>query len=120
MTASKIIVARWATLVGYFGLLILLLNWYTWLSPPTQVPRAMLLIVLLVPLLLPMRGLLHARPYTHAWTSFLSLGYFALGVDIVYTSQVDRVLGALQIVFSVLLFFGCVFFPRYARQQAVK
>lgn len=117
MIIDKKLIARWVTLTGYFGLMVLLLNWHTWLSPPTLVPRAMLLIVLLVPLLFPMRGLLHARLYTHAWTSFLSLGYFALGVDIVYTSQVDRWLGVLQIVFSLMLFFGCVFFPRYARPQ---
>ncbi|MEM7291771.1 MAG: DUF2069 domain-containing protein [Pseudomonadota bacterium] len=107
--------ARWCTLLGYFGLLILLLNWHTWLSPPTEVPRALLLIVLVVPLLFPMRGLLHERAYTHAWTSFLALGYFALGIDIVYTSEIDRTLGVLQIVFSTLLFFGCVYFPRYQR-----
>ena len=114
---NKAHIARWTALTGYFGLLILLLNWHTWLSPPTLVPRALLLIALLIPLLFPMRGLLHARPYTHAWTSFLSLFYFAIGVDIVYTSEVDRTLGALQIVFSVLLFFGCVFYPKYRRQQ---
>ena len=112
---QKKLLARWCTLVGYYGLLVLLFNWHTWLSPPTQVPRAMLLIVLLVPLLFPMRGLLHGRAYTHAWTSFLSLGYFALGIDVVYTVEVDRVLGGLQIVFSVLLFVGCIYFPRYAR-----
>ena len=117
MTIDKLFITRWGTLVGYFGLMILLLNWYTWISPPLLVPRAMLLIVLLVPLLFPMRGLLHARAYTHAWTSFLALGYFALGIDIVYTSPADRLLGVLQIVFSVLLFFGCVYFPRYSRRQ---
>ena len=108
--------ARWTALGGYYGLLILLLNWYTWYSPPTQVPRALLIIVLLGPLLIPMRGLLHARPYTHAWASFLALPYFALGVDIIYTSEVDRWLGAAQVGFSVLMFFGCVYFPRYARR----
>ena len=114
---TKLVVARWAALLGYFGLLLLLLNWHTWLSPPIQdIPRAMLLIVLVVPLLFPLRGLLHARPYTHARTGFLALAYFALGVDVVYTSEVDRVLGALQIVFSTLLFFGCIYFPRYARE----
>ncbi len=117
MTIDKMFIARWVTLVGYFGLMILLLNWHTWLSPPLLVPRAMLLIALLVPLLFSMRGLLHAQPYTHAWTSFLALGYFALGIDTVYTSQVDRLLGVLQIVFSVLLFFGCVYFPRYCRMR---
>ena len=113
--AQKKRLARWSTLIGYFGLLGLLLNWHTWMSPPETVPRVFLIVALVVPLLFPMRGLLHERAYTHAWTSFLSLGYFALGIDVVYTVEVDRVLGGLQIVFSVLLFVGCIYFPRYAR-----
>ena len=114
---NKAQLARWTTLTGYYGLLVLLLNWYTWLSPPTALPRSMVLIILLVPLLFPMRGLLHAKIYTHAWTSFLSLPYFALGIDTAVSNPADRHLGLLQIVFSVLLFFGCVFYPRYARRQ---
>ena len=109
--------ARWTALCGYFGLLLLLLNWHTWLSPPTDVPRAFLLIALLIPLLFPMRGLLYARAYTHAWTSFLALFYFALGIDIAFTSALDWHLGWAQVLFSMILFTGCIFFPRLSKRQ---
>ncbi|MEM7209136.1 MAG: DUF2069 domain-containing protein [Pseudomonadota bacterium] len=112
---SRLKTARWCTLLGFFGLVALLLNWHTWLSPPKEFPRAVLLIVLVLPLMLPMRGLLHGKPYTHAWTSFLALPYFALGIDIAYTNETDKVLGFAQIAFSSLLFFGCVYYPRYRR-----
>ena len=112
--------SRWTALIGYFGLLILLLNWFSWISPPHQVPRALILIVLVVPLMFPLRGLLHGKTYTHAWTSFLSLFYFAIGVDIAYTVPADRWLAIAMTTFSLLLFAGSIFFPFYtkkARQQ---
>lgn len=108
--------SRWTTLVGYFGLLILLLNWFSWISPPQQVPRALILIVLVVPLMFPLRGLLHGKTYTHAWTSFLSLFYFAIGVDIAYTVPADRWLATAMTVFSLLLFTGSIFFPYYTKK----
>ncbi len=109
-------VARWLTLAGYFGLLILLLNWFTWLAPPASVPRALPLIVLTVPLLFPLRGLLHARTYTHAWVSLLALPYFAIGIDIAFNRSDQRLLGFALILFSLLLFVGSVFFSYSAKK----
>ena len=114
---TRLIIFRWMTLIGYFGLLLLLLNWHTWYSPPTLVPRTLILTVLLVPLLLPLRGLLHARPYTHQWASYLTLPYFALGIDAMYTINTERGLASLQIFFSLLMFIGCVFFARFSSKS---
>lgn len=108
--------ARWVTLVGYFGTLVLLLNWFTWLSPPTVVPRALPLIALTVPLLFPLRGLLHANSYTHAWVSLLALPYFAIGVDVAFNRTDQRGLGLLLVLFSLLLFCGSVFFSYSAKK----
>lgn len=108
---------RWMTLIGYFALLALILNWFTWISPPTEVPRAFLLIVLCVPLMFPLRGLLYARPYTHSWVSFLSLFYFAIGVDVAFNRDNDRTLGLLMLGFSILLFTGSVFFSYYEKKR---
>jgi len=83
--------------IGYFVLLALLLNWLTWLSPPRGVPVALALVLLTVPLLFPLRGLLHGRPYTHAWTSFLALLYFAFGIDAVAAGHDPAWLGAVAI-----------------------
>ena len=115
--ATVIKVSRYATQIGYFGLLAVLMNWITWISPPVQIPRGFLLIVLVVPLLFPLRGLLHGKTYTHAWTSFLTMFYFTVGVDIAYNNDPDRWLALLVVLFSMLLFMGCIFYAKYEKMR---
>ncbi len=114
---QKVTATRWVTLIGYFGLMALLLNWFTWIAPPTQIPRAFLLIALVVPLLFPLRGLLHARTYTHEWVSFLSLFYFAIGIDVAFNQPQQRVLGLLMVGLSLMLFAGSVYFAFYEKRR---
>ncbi len=109
--------ARIASLAGYFGLFFLLIAWTTWLSPPEQLPVALVLLLLVGPLLFPLRGLLHARPYTHAWTSFMALFYFAIGVFNVAGDMEKPWLAWLQIGFSILLFCGTVLYARFRAQE---
>jgi len=104
--------ARIAALTGYFGLFILIVAWNAWLSPPTHLPVALVLLALGTPLLFPLRGLLHGRPYTHAWTSYLALAYFAHGVVQAYAVPTERLLGLAEIGFSLLLFTGAIFYAR--------
>lgn len=99
-------------LSGYFALLALLLNWLTWIAPPDRFPISLALILLTVPLLFPLRGLLHGRSYTSAWTSFLALFYFAFGVDAVAAAQDPAWLGWTAIAASVALFTGCTGYVR--------
>ena len=107
-------VGRVLTLVGFFGLVALFLNWFVWIAPPATMPRAFPIIALVVPLLFPMRGLLHGRRYTHQWTSFLTMVYFALGVDAWFNAAPAREwLGAAQVLFSLALFVGTVLYARY-------
>lgn len=105
------------TLVGYFGLLILLLNWYTWLAPPQTVPVSMLLLVMVAPLLIPMRGLLQGRRYTYGWSGFVALLYFALGVDVAFNDVAERVYGLFQVLFALLFFVGCTLYLRGTRKS---
>ncbi len=99
------------TLTGYFSLITVLLVWNAWLQPPAQLPRALVLIVLLAPLMFPLRGLLHGRAYTHAWAAFLALFYFVLGVASL-SNPVSTLYGSLQVISSVLMFLGCIFYVR--------
>lgn len=107
-------IGRVMTLFGYFGLLALILNWFIWIAPPETMPRAFPIIALAVPLLFPLRGLLHGRRYTHLWAGFLSLLYFTLGIDAWYNAAAGTAwLGAMTVLFSVLLFVGTIVFARY-------
>ncbi len=118
---NRIAVARWTTLVGYFGLLLLLLNWFIWISPPERLPRSLLIILLVLPLLIPLRGILHATRRSHQWMSFLSLFYFMVGVDVWYNNPPDQQwLGALCTLFSLVLFGGTIHYAKYVGPPRVK
>ena len=108
---------RWLALFGYFGLFFLLIAWTAWLSPPERIPIAAVLLLLVGPLLFPLRGLLHGRPYTYIWASLLALGYFAAGVFNVAGEMVRPWLGWLEIGCSVMMFAGAM---GYARGTSTK
>ena len=79
-------------LTGYFGLFAVLMAWITWLSPPERFPIALILLIVVGPLLLPMRGLLHGRVYTFQWSTFLALFYCMLASSEVWVNAEDRLL----------------------------
>ena len=105
------------TLFGYFGTLTLLTAWYSWLAPATLFPTALVLIVMLVPLLFPLRGLLHGRKYTFAWSCFLALFYFTHGVMEAYSSEVTRYLGLFEVVFTSLWFVAAMVYIRTGKAR---
>jgi uncharacterized membrane protein len=113
---SPIALARWTTLGAYFSLLTLVIAWHAWLSPPGRIPTALVLATLTLPLLAPLRGLLHGRAYTHAWTSFIALLYFVLGVAHAAVAP-ERLYGTSLIVVSLTLFFGCLVYARLSSRQ---
>lgn len=100
-----------AALMGLFGLIFLILAWNVWISPPTQMPRSLVLLLQLPLLLLPMRGMLHGRPYTFAWATFVALLYFVIGVD---NAAIEgrEVYGGLEILFSTMMFMGAMIYTR--------
>ena len=104
--------ARAATLIGYFGLLFVLMARLTVLAPPELVPVSVALLLLVGPLLFPLRGILHARPYTHAWASFMALFYFTVGVFHAAGNGREPWLAWIEIGLSVLFFSGAVLFAR--------
>jgi uncharacterized membrane protein len=106
-----------AALVGLLGLFAVILVWNAWVAPPRVVPRALVLIVLLAPLLLPLRGMLAGRTYTHAWARYLALPYFVLGVFHAAGPGAERGYGWLMIGLSLTWLAGAALYPRLARMQ---
>ncbi|UCE90718.1 MAG: DUF2069 domain-containing protein [Pseudomonadota bacterium] len=88
--------------------------WITWLAPPQVLPVALVLVLMVGPLLLPLRGMLRGHPYTHAWASFLSLIYFTHGTVEAYAAPDERVWALLEVILSVLFFSGAMFYARCA------
>jgi len=97
-------------LSGYLGTFAVLMTWYSWLAPSEYFPVSLVLLVLVTPLLFPLRGILHARRYTIAWSCFLALLYFTHGVVAAWNEPAVRYLGILEIACSVLWFTGGMLF----------
>jgi uncharacterized membrane protein len=100
------------TLTGFLGTISLLLAWYGWLAPSTHFPRSLMLALLLLPLMLPLRGLLHGRRYTFSWSCFLALLYFIHGVVEAYSSSITRYLGLLEVCLASLWFIAALSYVR--------
>lgn len=109
---------RALALTGYFGLFGVLMLRFGWLEPPSRLPVSLVLMVLVGPLLFPLRGLLYGRSYTCAWTSFLALFYFVAGVFSAAGPMRRPWLAWLEIGFSVALFAGATFYVRAKARES--
>jgi len=114
---NRVTITRALALLGYFGTMAFLMLWIIRLSPP-QIPKSIALAIGLLPLLLPLRGMLHGRVYTHSWAGFLALPYFAFGVDAAVHRSEKPWLGIVLLVLSTVWFFGCVYYSKYKKMQA--
>jgi len=103
-------------LFGYLGTLALLTAWYSWLAPPQHLPVALVLLVLVTPLLFPLRGMLHGRRYTFSWSCFLALLYFTHGVMEAYSSDIARPLGLLEVLLTSCWFLAAMTYVRPGKQ----
>ncbi len=101
-------------LIGFFGLFSLLMLWHTLLVPSTHLPVALILLLVVTPLLLPMRGLLNRHPKSCAWAAYLSLFYFIHGCAETYANPAERLYASLEVLLSLMLFFGTTFYVRFA------
>jgi uncharacterized membrane protein len=106
---------RWLALGSYFGLMITLIVWIVVIPHGENFPIGAWLIIGVVPFLLPLRGILHAKPYTHAWASFLMLFYFTHGIGELYSSGFTDLFPWLEVVLSCTSFIGMIL---YIRQNA--
>ncbi len=102
--ASRIGLTRIVAVSSLLGLIALGLAWELWLAPTGN--RTLVLKVL--PLLLPLVGLLKRRMYTYRWVSLVVWLYFTEGM-VRATSSVglSRPLGWIEAGLCLLLFSAC-------------
>ena len=109
---NSVTLFRWLTLVSYFGLMLTLLGWILLAPHSENYPTSARLLLGVVPLLFPLRGLLYARPYTHALTSFLMLFYFSHSVGEVYSAGGSGLYPWLALLCSSICFCCCIVFVK--------
>ncbi|WP_428418276.1 DUF2069 domain-containing protein [Methylibium sp.] len=106
---------RAVAVASLLGLIVLGLLWELWLAPTGSGTLAFKVL----PLALPLAGLLKRRMYTYRWVSLLVWLYFIEGV---VRASGDRGLSAwlagLEIVLCLTLFAACALHVRWRFKQA--
>jgi uncharacterized membrane protein len=99
------------------GLIALGLAWELWLAPLR--PGGSWLALKVLPLCLPLAGLLKNRMYTYRWLSLLVWLYFTEGVVRATTeSGLSAGLAMLEVLLSLTLFAGCALHVRLRLKAA--
>jgi len=97
--------------LGYLALVLLLGGWF--IGQGINGEYTLLFSLLwLVPLLLPVRGILKGNPYTYAWASFILCLYMLHALTLLYVTT-DAL--AFAIIEALLIGALLVAFPFYAR-----
>jgi uncharacterized membrane protein len=109
-------VARYTASATLIALIFLCLAWELWLAPLR--PGGSLIALKALPLLAPLRGILHGRRYTYQWSSMLILAYFAEGVMRSWADQgLSRQLALGELALSVAFFAAAVGYARLTRSR---
>ncbi|WP_370690274.1 DUF2069 domain-containing protein [Hydrogenophaga sp.] len=116
---SAVEATRWLAVGSLLGLIVLGLAWELWLAPLR--PGGSWLVVKVLPLTLPLAGLLKNRMYTYRWLSLLVWIYFTEGV-VRATSDggLSAWLAGVQVLLCVLLFTACALHVRIRLRAAGK
>ena len=105
MNQSQLIkLGRWLTLLGYFSLLFGLFAWHLLIEPPAKHLISIIIFFQLGPLMLPLMGLLNGKLYTHAWSMYMAIFYFVIGVWYAGHDE-DLMIGSLRHLYQSGVFY---------------
>ena len=105
------------TLTGYFGIMLLLPVWYGWLVPPQLISPQLALVLLGLPLFAALRGLLHVRRHTIAWSLFLSMFYFSHGCMEAWGNPQARWLALIEVGLSLCWLVVGILYLRHSNRS---
>jgi uncharacterized membrane protein len=104
-------------LFGYFSLLFFMPLWLLVLSPSESLSTSTTLILFILPLLFPLKGLLQGNPFTYAWANFIVLIYFLHSLTTLWVLPSDMIWAILELIFASTMFLGCSYYAKYRGQE---
>lgn len=99
-------------LTANFALLCWVGLWHGLLSPHPHINPYALTVAWLIPLLLPLPGILAGKPYTHAWANFVLMLYFLHALTLLYADEGERWLALVELILTSLAFVGNTVYAR--------
>ncbi|SFC65409.1 DUF2069 domain-containing protein [Pseudoalteromonas denitrificans] len=102
-------------LFGYIGLLILMPLWLFYIAPREGHSNGFIFMIYILPLLLPLKGIIQDKIYTYAWANFIVMIYFLHSLTLLYVALDIWVL--LELIFATSMFIGCTYYSKYRGQE---
>ncbi len=116
-SAPHVTLSRRLTVASLFGLILLGLAWELWLAPIR--PGGSWLALKVLPLCLPLAGLLKNRMYTYRWLSLLVWLYVLEGLVRATSEPAPGAwLAVLEVLLGLTLFIGCTLHIRLRLRAA--
>ncbi len=108
MTPASLRALASASLIALIALSV---SWELWLAPLR--PGGSWLVLKVLPLLLPLFGILHGRVYTYRWSTLLIWLYFTEGAVRAWSdSGVSATLASVEVALSLLFFIATAWYAR--------
>jgi uncharacterized membrane protein len=108
---------RFLALLSLLGLIALGLVWELWLAPIR--PGGSWLALKVLPLCLPLAGVLKHRMYTFRWLSLVVWFYFTEGVVRAYSDPIpSSYLAGIEILLCLVLFSACTLHVKLRQRMA--
>ena len=105
-------------IVSLIALIVLCLAWETFLAPLR--PGGSWLMLKVLPLLLPMFGVLHGKRYTLQWACMLILLYFTEGVVRAWSDRPpSTTLAAIETALSSVFFIAAIYYAKFTALMAI-
>ncbi|MEW6998638.1 DUF2069 domain-containing protein [Colwelliaceae bacterium BS250] len=108
---------RIISLVGYIGLIIFMPLWLFVLFPSEGLSPTLSFLMFILPLLLPLKGMLQGNPYTFAWANFIVLIYFMHSLTTLWVGEGERVYAAIELILATMMFLGGAYYSKYKGQE---
>ncbi|MDN4504185.1 DUF2069 domain-containing protein [Alteromonadaceae bacterium BrNp21-10] len=110
--APTTLLFRRMALISYIALVLWIIIWHFFLSESIAYSPLFIILLWVVPILLPARGLILGKPYTHAWANFIIMLYLLHGLTAVYAVDGEHWYAMVEIILCSTMFIGCCFFAR--------
>ena len=114
---NSVDMTRWLAVGSLLGMIVLGLAWELWLAPLR--PGGSLLVLKVLPLCIPLAGILKNKMYTYRWVSLMVWLYFTEGAVRAYSDKPpSNYYAMVQVLLCCTLFAACALHVRLRLRPA--
>lgn len=103
---------RYSAMIANLSLILWVGLWQSILSPHPHLNNFVVAGMWVLPMLLPLKGILEGKPYTHAWTNFILMIYFLHALTILWIDGGERLLAVVELGLTTAAFITNILFAR--------